>query len=70
MKNSLAATVRIAAALCTLLLCFPVIAAQAEQRPIMTTHVPEAVSSGVSAAGRPSSRHATFESGDLFAPPK
>jgi len=47
MKKISAALPRLAAVLCSSTLFFSTFAAQAEQRPTMTTHVPDAVLSGV-----------------------
>ena len=47
MKTTSATLQRLAAALCASALLFVAATAQAEQRPTMTSHVPEAVSSGV-----------------------
>jgi subtilase family serine protease len=63
MKASSAVLQRLATALCaSALLLVLVVAAQAEQRPTMTTHVPEAVSTGVAplVGHMPGSQHLTL----------
>jgi subtilase family serine protease len=47
MISGVATTQRLAAALCASMLFFAAATAQAERRPTMTTHVPQAVSSGI-----------------------